>query len=68
MEDKDQIIKDLKAELYDMGKATQNLSNILSDIAKELQVPEKGTLEDLGRRIQELIALENEYYGEDDEA
>lgn len=65
MEDKDQVIKELKAELYDMNKSAQQLGNILSDVASALKVREGASLEDLGQRIQELIELEEEFYEEE---
>lgn len=41
MEDKDQIIRDLKAEIYDTSKHMQGMNSLLVEVAKILNVSEE---------------------------
>lgn len=66
MEDKDQVIVNLKANLYDLTEELRNMRSVVSDIAQIVALPEKSNLEDLGNRLQELVEIENEFYLEDE--
>ena len=60
MNDQDQIIKDLKAELYDMSKQVQYMNSIIAGIVHELGLNEEKNLgmEDIQERIAYLVSLE----------
>ncbi len=59
MEDKDIVIKDLKAEVYDMGKELNGIRGFLGGVAEALELSgEEATLDNIAKKIQELTGSE----------